>query len=200
MAAGKALGKTYKIVLTGGPCAGKTTIAELVGRAFNHRLIVVPESASLLFRGGFPRWDEPSGRSALQSAIYRVQLEMEKAYESHFAGRVLLLDRGTVDGAAYWPAGPDHFFTNLNTSPEQELARYDEVIYLESASEEDYGIHSLRNPSRTENWTEARELDGRTRSIWERHPMFHVVQNKRAFSDKIFEVLKVIENSLSRAN
>jgi hypothetical protein len=67
---------------------------------------------------------------------------------------------------------------------------------LESAGEQDYSLHKARNPARTEAWAEARDLDSRTRAIWEKHPRMHVVPNQRAFSDKIFAVLKLVENCL----
>lgn len=192
------LGKTRKIVLTGGPCAGKSTIAELISRAFRDQLIVVPESASLLFRGGFPRWPDVESRAALQRAIFQVQAQAEISYEQHFPDHALLLDRGTVDGAAYWPHGPQDFFAEMRTTEEAELGRYDEVIYLESAGQTDYGVHRLRNPTRTEEWDEARGLDERTRAIWAKHPSVHVVANCTAFSDKIFTVLKLVETALNK--
>src|SRR5262245_48494159 len=111
-----ALGKVRKIVLTGGPCAGKSTIAELISRAFRERLMVVPESASLLFKGGFPRWQDVASRTALQCAIFRVQSEIERAYAAHYPSHSLLLDRGTVDGAAYWPNGAEDFFATMGTT------------------------------------------------------------------------------------
>lgn len=188
----------YKIVLTGGPCAGKSTIAELVSRAFSTRVVVVPESASLLFRGGFPRWSEDQSRQALQSAIYHVQLEVERTFDAHYPGMTLLFDRGTIDGAAYWPTGAKDFFRAMNTTEEAELARYDEVIYLESAGEEDYGINRMRNPARLETWEEAKQLDEKTRAIWSKHPALHLIPNKRSFSEKIFAVLKLVEESLMK--
>ena len=47
--------KQKKIVLTGGPCAGKTTLTQVIAKAFPKHIVIVPESASLLFSGGFPR-------------------------------------------------------------------------------------------------------------------------------------------------
>ena len=40
---------------------------------------------------------------------------------------LLLCDRGTVDGAAYWPGEPHHFFDEIESTLERELARYDAV-------------------------------------------------------------------------
>ncbi|MCB0954305.1 MAG: AAA family ATPase, partial [Microthrixaceae bacterium] len=44
-----------RIVLTGGPGGGKTTAADLFRREIGDSVVVVPESATTLFAGGFPR-------------------------------------------------------------------------------------------------------------------------------------------------
>lgn len=181
-----------KIVLTGGPCAGKTTLAEMLGRAFQHSVVHVPESASLLFTGGFPRFPAPEARRATQRAIFQVQRELEAAYSAEFPGRALVLDRGTVDGAAYWPEGPAEYFAALGTTLEAELARYDHVIYLESAAEKDYLVHKEANPHRRETWEEANALDEQTKKLWTRHPSFTLIANRRSFAAKVSEVLGVV--------
>ncbi len=186
-----------KIVLTGGPCAGKTTIADVLSRAYAGDLIVVPEAASTLFTGGFPRWPERESRASLQRAIFSVQGEYETIFRAHYPNQLLILDRGTIDGAAYWPDGPDKFFEAMGTSLDKELARYDQVIYLESAGEEAYQIHGRRNPNRSETWQEAKHLDDLTRALWEKHHNLSLIENQRAFSDKISSVLKIVENALT---
>ncbi len=185
-----------KVVLTGGPCAGKTTIAEVLGKAFAEKLVVVPEAASLLTRGGFPRWPEATAKSGFQFAVYHSQLAMEKAFAGHTATSLFLLDRGTLDGAAYWPGGPADFFPSMGTSEAAELARYHRVIYLESASQDDYDLHRRQNPARTEEWAQAKRLDDITRAIWSRHPRVSMVKNQPSFADKVFAVLHLIEQEL----
>lgn len=179
-------------MLTGGPCAGKTTLAEMLGRAFEHSLVRVPEAASLLFAGGFPRFGAPDARRATQRAIFQVQRELEAAYSAQFEERALVLDRGTVDGAAYWPEGPDSFFKAVGTTLEAELARYDHVIYLESAAEKDYLAHKAANPFRKETWEEAHRLDEQTKALWRQHPRFTLITNQRSFAVKVSEVLGVV--------
>ena len=183
-----------KIVLTGGPCAGKTTIAEVLSRAFAGHISVVPESASLLFRGGFPRWKE--NQQPLQKAIYEVQRQLEDSYSLHHPTRVLVLDRGTIDGAAYWPQGAESFFQVMGSSLEKELDRYSEVIYLESAGEAEYEAHKKKNHYRTETWEEAKRLDDKTYKIWQRHPLLHTIENHLAFHEKIHHVITIVEKSL----
>jgi hypothetical protein len=43
------------VVLTGGPGAGKTATLEVVQRELSRHVVVVPEAASILWKGGFPR-------------------------------------------------------------------------------------------------------------------------------------------------
>ncbi|PMY18520.1 hypothetical protein C1X37_33905, partial [Pseudomonas sp. FW305-3-2-15-A-R2A1] len=61
-----------KVVLTGGPCAGKTTLTQVIARVFQKHVVIIPEAASLLFTGGFPRWPELEASHATQRAIYHV--------------------------------------------------------------------------------------------------------------------------------
>ena len=85
--------------------------------------VVVPESATILFAGGFPRVPEPFAREATQRAIFQVQRNLEDVQAALYPDRVQLCDRGTVDGGAYWPAGPDDFFAHVGSSHTDELAR-----------------------------------------------------------------------------
>ena len=185
-----------RIVLTGGPCAGKTTLTEVIARVFHEQVAVIPEAASLLFSGGFPRWNELDSQKAVQRAIYRVQCELEAAFSAKYPERILILDRGTVDGAAYWPEGPERFFSTFNTTLTQELARYDHVLYLESAAQEDYLFHIKKNPNRTENWNEAKRLDEETRKLWSEHFRMKFVANQRSFDLKVSEVISLIREIL----
>lgn len=185
-----------KIVLTGGPCAGKTTLVQLIQRAFPGTVVSVPEAATLLFSGGFPRFTALEARRAEQRAIFRVQHELEAAHHAEYPDQVLVLDRGTVDGAAYWPEGCDEFFGALGTTLEAELRRYDQVIYLESADEADYLAHKAMNPNRKEDWREAKRLDEATRMLWAQHPGFVLVQNNRSFQRKVLEVLSIFSASV----
>lgn len=189
------MGRNTKIVLTGGPCAGKTTLASVIARAYAHSVIVLPEAASLLFSGGFPRWEEREARHATQRAIFFVQRELENAYEAKYPDRILVLDRSTVDGAVYWPDGPEAFYAAMGTSREAEFARYDRVIYLESADQEAYQLNLSKNPHRRESWEEARALDEANLHQWEKHPALTMIRNQRAFGHKVSEVLSVVAGS-----
>ena len=107
--------KYCRVALTGGPGGGKTTAADLFRREIGDQVVIVPEAATLLYMGGFPRVGENGVRSATQRAIYQVQINLEDVQSAHYKGKVLLCDRGTVDGAAYWPEKESDLFVQTGT-------------------------------------------------------------------------------------
>ncbi len=188
----------YRIALTGGPGGGKTTAADLFRREVGEKVVVVPETATMLFTGGFPRVGEPSARAATQQAIFHAQVAIEDVQGARYPGRVLLCDRGTVDGAAFWPeAAAQGFFETLGTSLERELARYDAVIFFESAAVGDFSIEG-GNPARTETNEEARRLDMRLRELWSHHPDFHFIPHSASFFAKLQKGLVCLQAIVDR--
>jgi hypothetical protein len=175
--------RPYRIVVTGGPGGGKTTAADLFRREMAGKVAVVPEAATILFGGGFPRGG-PAQRAA-QVAIYQVQRNLEDAIEALHPGRVLLCDRGTVDGAAYWPddGGPGYYPT-IGSSIDAELARYDAVLFFESAAVGGL-VADGGNPVRTETLLEAALLDRRLHELWSVHPRFVLLPHQTSFFQKI---------------
>jgi predicted ATPase len=140
--------KRRRVVFTGGPGAGKTALLELIRQSFCSHVKVLPEAASVVFGGGFPREDDPLCRRAAQRAIFYVQRELETAGDSH-SPAVVLCDRVTIDGLAYWPGPSEEFWLSLSTTLEIELGRYDAVIHLRTPAQEHGYNH--QNPLRTES-------------------------------------------------
>lgn len=185
-----------RIVLTGGPGGGKTTAGDLFRREIGERVVLVPEAATMVFSGGFPRSTEPMAIHAAQRAIYEVQRNLEDVQAALYPDRLLLCDRGTVDGAAYWPGEPHHFFNEIGSTLELELTRYDAVIFFESAAVGGMGIEG-GNPIRNESTEKAIELDGKLRTLWSRHPRFVLVPHNPSFFKKISYGLAVLDGIVS---
>jgi predicted ATPase len=185
-----------RIVLTGGPGGGKTTAADLFRREIGERVVLVPEAATMVFSGGFPRSTQPLAVHAAQRAIYEVQRNLEDVQAALYPDRVLLCDRGTVDGAAYWPGEPHHFFDDIGSTLERELVRYDAVIFFESAAVGGMGIEG-GNPVRNESLEKAVELDGKLRALWMKHPKFVLVPHNPSFFKKISYGLAVLDGIVS---
>ena len=188
-----------RIVVTGGPGGGKTTAADMFRREIGERIVIVPEAATMIFSGGFPRYNDlETATAAVQRAIFHVQRNLEDAQAAKYHDRILLCDRGTIDGAAYWPGEHEEFFGAMGTTFEEELARYDGVIFFESAAVGGMGIEG-GNPARRESLREAAELDRELLSIWSVHPRFKVVHHNPSFLEKIslgVEIMKQMVTEL----
>lgn len=182
-----------RVVLTGGPGAGKTAVLEMVRNSLCQHVRVLPEAASIVFGGGFPREDDPTCRRAEQRAIYFVQRELEVTGEAH-APAVLLCDRGTLDGLAYWPGPVDDFWGSTHTTLAAELARYDLVVHLRTPRSSQGYNH--QNPLRTESASAAAQIDERISAVWEQHPRRVVVEASGDFLDKAVTALAALRAEL----
>jgi predicted ATPase len=177
------------IAITGGPGGGKTALLEIVRRHLCDHVTVLPESAGIIYGGGFPRRASPPARRAAQRAIYHVQRELEQLTDDEQIARLVLCDRGTLDGLAYWPGSADEYFHDLNTTLQAELARYAAVIHLRTPAAPRYNNH---NPLRTENAAEAARLDERILEVWRWHPNVHVIEDTPKFLDKVERALALL--------
>lgn len=117
---GKLLGK---IVLTGGPCARKTTALSKIEEDLTEKgyyVFIVSESATELIKGGIkPFGDCPIDIYEFQKYILEYQLCKEKVYEKAAAALpeekkcVIIYDRGIMDNQAY--IGKELFKKLLNS-------------------------------------------------------------------------------------
>jgi hypothetical protein len=156
----------------------------------------VPEVATLMLRHVFPPVMSERERRAVQRSIFRVQHDLEAVHEAQLAsGQVLLCDRGTPDGGGYWPEGHEAFSAAMNTTCEAELARYEAVVFLETAAAADLVIAD-NNDTRTEDRETAVDIDRRLYVLWSRHPKFHHVACAPAFEDKLSAALAVVARLL----
>lgn len=182
-----------RIVLTGGPGAGKTALLELIRQSFCSHVRVLPEAAGVVYGGGFPREDDIACRRAAQRAIYHVQRELEVAGDSHDAA-IVLCDRGTLDGLAYWPGAIEDFWTSLGTTLDEELGRYDAVIHLRTPTEA-FGYNHV-NPLRIESAASAAEFDARIVGAWSAHPRRWLIEPSSSFLDKAAQALDALRGEL----
>jgi predicted ATPase len=186
--------KSKRIVLTGGPGAGKTVISAAIIARHPDRFVLVPEAATQVYAALQTRWDrlDLEGRRDVQRQIYRLQRNQEDRIATEHPGKTLLLDRGTIDGAAYWPQGPAAYWVDLGTSHEIELARYDMIIWLETAAA--LGIYDgdASNDCRFEDPAAAIESGKLLIKLWGDHPKFHRVHAQPHLEDKIAEIHRLL--------
>jgi predicted ATPase len=183
-----------KIVLTGGPSGGKTTLASAIQKEFVSHVITVPEAASIIFGGGWPRRKTTTGVQYQQKAIFLVQRELESLIVGENPDRLIVCDRGSLDGVAYWPGpGPSSDFLNaVGSSFEEEVQRYDWIIHLDTAPASYY---DLTNPLRNESFEEAWKVNERIKQAWALHPQRFIIDNNEGgqFLEKLQRALFVVE-------
>ncbi len=185
-----------RIALTGGPGAGKTAVLDVIRRSFCRHVLVLPEAASILFQGGFPRHDTAAGREGAQRAIFRVQDELERIALEEQEAAVILCDRGTVDGLAYSSAPRDSFWTSVGTNHQAELSRYVAIVHLRTpAGAQGY---DRSNPVRRESAQEAAILDARVLDVWSEHPKRSIIAAEESFAQKVEATLEAVRSELPR--
>ncbi|MCU1326393.1 MAG: hypothetical protein JWN34_1763 [Bryobacterales bacterium] len=179
------------VVLTGGPGGGKSAILELARLYLCRHVVFVPEAASIVFGGGFPRVDGPVGRQAAQRAIFRIQREMEELARANPDAGLVICDRGTIDGLAYWPGRQQGFFGPAGTSLAAELERYAAVVHVETPN---HAAQYQTNNIRHENLQQAREIDRRIAALWSPHPDRHEVSSEIDFIDKASAAIEILRD------
>jgi len=177
------------VVVTGGPGAGKTAVLEVAQRQLCRHVVVLPEAASILWRGQFPRRTSLPARKAAQRAIVRLQLEMQRMAIEEGHAALIICDRGTLDGLAYWPGTEREYFDDTGSTKERELARYATVIHLQPP-DADHGY--LETPLRIETAAEAAALDLRIAQAWSGHPHQITVPSNADFIAKLQRTLGLL--------
>ena len=190
-----------RIVVTGGPCAGKTTGMSWIQNAFGsrgYRVLFVPETATELIGGGVSPKTCGTGPD-FQKCLMRLQLEKEKVFlraaESMRAEKVLIVcDRGAMDNRAYM--SELEFQTLLQEMDLDAVALrdgYDGVFHLVTAARGAEEFYTLsNNQARTETPEEARELDDKLIAAWTGHPHLRVIGNQGDFEAKMKKLVAEI--------
>ena len=195
-----------KIVITGGPCAGKTTGMSWIQNAFTEMgyvVLFVPETATELISGGVAPWTLNSNLD-YQLCQMKLQLHKEKIFEEaaekiYNSDKILIVcDRGMVDNKAYMSDGEFKSALSKLQLNETELRdSYDAVFHLVTAAKGAEKFYTLsNNKARTETIEEAAMMDDKLISAWTGHPHFRVIDNSKGFEDKMKQLVAEISSFL----
>ncbi len=200
-----------RIVLTGGPCAGKTTALVRVIEHFSglgYKVFTIPEVPTMFTQAGMNYLtDNPDFFYEGEKATLEIQLALEdkfmKMAQACKAPAVIVCDRGTMDISAYMKPDTWQEITKaVGTSTPQLRGRYDAVLHLVSAADGAEQFYTTsNNASRNESADEeglriARMLDKKVIEAWTGHPHLRVINNNVDFDRKLNRVLKEISNVL----
>jgi len=192
----------YRVVLTGGPCGGKTTALSRVSNYLRERgfeVVMAPEVFTILASNGMSMsfFGTQGMDEVIQSTVLDVQLALETGIENILKARgkpaVLLCDRGAMDGMAYM--GSDRFqrlveergkdFTELREG------RYNAVFHMVTAADGAEEYYTLdNNEARSESPELARELDQNSQAAWAGHPRLYILDNSTDFEGKLQKLVE----------
>jgi hypothetical protein len=85
----------------------------------------------------------------------------------------------------------------MDTSLDEELRRYDAVIFFETAAKSGESIRS-NNPIRNESEHKAIELDDKLQAVWSKHPNFNLVSSSESFIRKVMFGIMTVENVIGQ--
>lgn len=195
--------KITKIVITGGPCSGKSTAASWIQHEFTKKgysVLFVPETATELILGGIAPWTLENNKK-FQKSVLKLQIQKEKIFEESaehvFSSDKILIvcDRGTVDGLAYMENEREYNSILKELGLTHTLLRdnYDAVFHLVTAAKGAREFYSLENnKARTETPEEAIEKDEKIISAWTGHPHLRIIDNSTGFKEKMLRLLNEI--------
>ena len=201
-----------KIVLTGGPCAGKTTALVRIIEHFSnlgYKVFTIPEVPTLFTQAGMNYLTKNRGffyegeKATLEIQMALEDKFMRMAEECTEQPCLIVCDRGTMDISAYMAKDTWADITRaVGTSTPQLRQRYDAVLHLVSAADgaEQY-YTTANNAQRNEPMTEeglriARSLDKKVIHAWTGHPHLRVINNHDDFEAKMRRVIKEISSVL----
>ena len=188
-----------RIVITGGPCAGKTTALKSLSEAFSgmgYTVIVIPETATELINAGI---STKALGSALQfqKCVTALQMKKEEVFlmgaEALNEEKVLLLlDRGLADSRAYLSDSEyEELLEFFGKSREEFVLPYDAVFHMTTAADGAEEFYTTaNNTARTEDPPEARMLDKRIIDAWSGHKNFYITDNSTDFEGKLRRLIE----------
>lgn len=193
-----------KIVLTGGPAAGKTTLISRILHEFKQedgwRVITIPETATELISGfGIRPFGGCMSMLAFQDfviadQIHKERLALDAAKVVPEENVLIIYDRALMDDKAYIT---DEEFAQVlsrfdGRTEASVLAGYDAVIHLVTCAKGAEFAYNLGNAARTESLEYAREMDDRTLRAWRGHPHLQIIDNSVNFEEKINRAMREI--------
>ena len=196
--------KMARIVLTGGPAAGKTTlmsrVADELGAKEGWRIITIPETAAELI-GGFgigPFADcmsmEQFQRFVIPDQLHKEQLALRAADTVPQEKVLILYDRAVFDDKAY--VTDEQFLnvlTELGYTEEEILAHYDAVVHLSTCARgETVEAYTHENSIRYEDADGAVRMDELALRAWSAHPNRRVIANVPDFEEKMQTALDAL--------
>ncbi len=194
-----------KIVITGGPCGGKSTAMTWIEHNLSKRgykVLFIPETASELILGGVAPWTVNTNYD-FQKALVSLQIQKEQVFEMAAKDMddqkiLIVADRGILDNKAYMTGEEfNRLCLELGGSEVAFRDNYDAVFHLVTAAQGASKFYTLsNNKARTETPEEAIEMDRKLISCWTGHPYLRIIDNSTDFNTKMKRLVNEITQFL----
>ena len=198
----------YRIVCTGGPCAGKSTFISRANEIFNERgykVLVIHETATELITGGITPMVDNVGMYGFQKYVIDMMITKEDLYvkaaeELKDEEIIILIDRGIHDNRGYVSESEwQQIISAFNLTDEEIDKRYDLVLHLTTAAKGEQEAYTLsNNAARYESIDEAIRVDDMILEGWSKHPNVVVIGNEIDFNVKIRRAIQAIFTYLGK--
>lgn len=202
-----------EIVVTGGPCGGKSSGIEHLSEKLwrmGIRPFVVPEVATMFFSHGIRdvakiAKENPELYFKIQGHIMLAIVSLRRRFNElarEFNGKsVILFDRGPKDAEAYMRQ--EFYYDSLKEaglSVYDVRDSFDGVIHLVTAADgaEDFYTKE-NNRARREDPVKARFVDKETQWAWVGARHFRIIDNRTDFDGKLERLLQAVLGILSEA-
>lgn len=191
----------YKIVITGGPCAGKSSAFLWLKRALSEKgytVLCVPETATEFIMGGVAPWTCGTNidfqKCQMELQLTKERLFLRAAQSMKDEKIIIICDRGALDNKIYMN---DEDFKEvlsfLNVNEEKLMDSYDAVFHLVTAANGASDFYTTENnAARTETVDEAVALDYKLIDAWKNHKNFFVIDNSTNFENKMKRLINII--------
>ena len=191
------------LVLTGGPCAGKSTGLSRIEQELTNRgykVYVVAETATEVIMGGIKPSEVPW--LEFQKSIFEIQTIKEKIFreraseysKEHNVDSVIIYDRGLLDAKAFMNDSDYNTLLKVEKCKEIEVKdSYDGVFHLKTAADGAEEFYTLENNgARSESPEQARIVDKKIIQAWTGHPHLRIIDNSTNFREKIDRLMAEI--------
>jgi len=195
--------KIWKLVLTGGPCGGKTTGQARLSTFFENlgwKVYRVPETATVLLGGGVNFAELPEyAQFEFQENLLRTMIQIENSFfalaEASERNCLVICDRGSMDASAFVTKKEWEEILSRNQCDEVDIRdnRYHQIVHMVTAAkgaEEYYSIE--HHATRLEGLGEARDRDTKAAEAWIGHPYVDIIDNNCDFESKINRLISCV--------
>jgi adenylate kinase family enzyme len=169
-----------KMVITGPPNSGKTTLSHILSFQFPQQVVAIPDPHDVINHLFFPLAKNESAQKSRLKALYYLQREVENLYSFNEKGKLYACDKGSLDCLSEWPADSRSFFEAIDSTHTKELARYDFVIEIGESSKSSEG-----------------NRENLSAQYWRQHPAHFYIPNKSGFSECALQVSDILDQLLA---